>query len=75
MAAEQRDELERVRAETLRELEEPPRRAGAQIDRLSDHEDQVRTHLVGFFNEQLEMLEGPDFGGTVVGHPARSQAS
>jgi cell division septum initiation protein DivIVA len=75
MAAEQREELDRVRTETLRDLEQRRAELDGEVNRLSEFESQVRSHLVGFFHEQLEVLEAPGLGGTVVEHPARSQAS
>ena len=75
MEAEQREELERVRTETLRDVEQRRADLDGEVSRLSEYEGQVRNHLVGFFHEQLETLERPGFGGNVVAHPASTQAS
>ena len=75
MEAEQREELERVRTETLRDVEQRRAELDGEVSRLSEYEGQVRNHLVGFFHEQLETLERPGFGGNVVAHPASTQAS
>ena len=75
MEAEQREELERVRTETLRDVEQRRAELDGEVSRLSEYEGQVRNHLVGFFHEQLETLERPGFDGNVVAHPASTQAS
>ena len=55
MAEEQRKELDRMRNETLLELE--GRRD--ELDAEVRHSTEVRTQLVSYFHEQLELLERP----------------
>ena len=55
-------------------LEQRRAELDGEVSRLSEYEGQVRTHLVGFFHEQLETLERPGFGGNVVAHPASTHA-
>jgi cell division septum initiation protein DivIVA len=72
MAAEQRDELDRKRAEADRQLAD--RRA--ELDKLAGYETEIRSHLVAYFKDQLDVLDRPAYGETVVGvvttHPQAS---
>jgi cell division septum initiation protein DivIVA len=66
-AEEQREQLDRMRSETLRELEGRRDKVDAEVRRLSELGGQLRTELVSYFHEQLEVLERPSFAGTDVG--------
>ena len=59
MADEQREELDRVRIEALRELEGRRTELDSQVNQLADFESRIRTHLVSYFSEQLETLAEP----------------
>jgi len=73
MAAEQRDELDRLRTEALEELEARRSDLEARVTNLTAFEDEVRSHLVTFFNEQLTALEQPAVApGIVLEHPHAS---
>lgn len=63
-AEEQREQLDRMRSETLRELEDRRDKVDAEVRRLSEIGDQLRTELVSYFREQLEILERPSVAGT-----------
>jgi cell division septum initiation protein DivIVA len=76
MAGEQRKQLDRMRKETLLELESRRDKLDADVRRLSEFEGQIRTHLASYFHEQLEFLELPHLVGTNVGaHVGESRAS
>ncbi len=76
MAEEQRKELDRMREETLLELETRRDNLNAQARRLSEFEGQVRTELTSYFREQLEILERPRLLEVRVGaHVGESRAS
>ena len=76
MAEEQREQLDRMRTETLLELESRRDKLDADVRRLSEFEGQIRTHLASYFHEQLEFLELPRLVGTNVGaHLGESRAS
>jgi cell division septum initiation protein DivIVA len=67
MAEEQRKQLDRMRDETLHEIEGRRDKLDAEVRRLSEFEDQVRTQLVTYFHKQLEFLEPPHLIGINVG--------
>lgn len=76
MAEEQREQLDRMRSETLRELEDRRDQVDAEVRRLSELGSQLRTELVSYFHEQLEVLERPSIAETDVGADLfKSQAS
>jgi cell division septum initiation protein DivIVA len=64
MADEQREQLDRMRSETLREIEARRDHLDAEVRRLTELEGQIRTELVSYFHEQLEVLERPSLAGT-----------
>jgi cell division septum initiation protein DivIVA len=74
MAAQQREELEALRTETLNELEARRSDLEARVTNLTDFEDEVRRHLVDYFNEQLTSLEQPSVvqSAVVLEHPHAS---
>jgi cell division septum initiation protein DivIVA len=73
LESETREELETLRADTLREVEARRSDLEARVTNLTDFEDQVRGHLVNYFNEQLAVLEQPIATPAVVlEHPHAS---
>ncbi|MDZ5619240.1 hypothetical protein [Nocardioides bizhenqiangii] len=76
MAEEQREQLDWMRQEIVLELESRRDKLDAEERRLSEFEGQVRTQLVSYFHEQLDLLERPRLVGTNVGaHVGGSRAS
>jgi cell division septum initiation protein DivIVA len=72
MAEEQRKQLDRMRNETLLELEGRRDELDAEVRRSTE----VRTQLVSYFHEQLEFLERPRLLEVSVGaHLGESRAS
>ena len=68
MAEEQRKQLDRMRNETLLELEGRRGELDAEVRRSTE----VRTQLVSYFHEQLELLERPHLVATNVGESRAS---
>jgi cell division septum initiation protein DivIVA len=64
---EQRKALDRMREETLLELETRRDEVEADVRRLREFEARSRTELVSYFREQLEVLERPQVVDIKVG--------
>lgn len=74
LEAETREELEKLRSETLGAVEARRSDLEARVSSLTDFEDQVRGHLVTYFSEQLTALEQPTVvaPAVVLEHPHAS---
>ena len=72
MAEEERKQLDRMRNETLLEIESRRDELDADVRRLSEFQGQIRTHLASYFQEQLEFLELPHLVATNVGESRAS---
>jgi cell division septum initiation protein DivIVA len=64
---EQRKALDRMREETLLELESRRDEVEADVRRLREFEARSRTELVSYFREQLDLLERPQVVDIKVG--------
>jgi cell division septum initiation protein DivIVA len=64
-AETQRVELDRLRFETMRELEERRVELDARVSQLVEFESQYRSRLITCLNDQLRVLHGPTIAETL----------